>query len=416
MTSVPPTAASGFDVRRLADGDWDVVRRIDGLAFGVTISDEEFEAELVALEADRTFAAYDGDEAVGITSAYSYRMTVPGGELPTAGVTWVGVLPTHRRRGVLTSLMSRQLAEIRERGEPVAALWASEPQIYGRYGYGVASRALVLEVPRSADALHADTPTDASLRLRFVPPDDWKVTAGVYDVVRPQRPGMVVRDERWWQRAVVDLPSERGGASALRCVVAEDDGGVRAYARYTNKMDWGPGVPNGLVDVRELMATDAAAHATILRYLLDQDLVARTKFWHLPVDDPLILWLQNPRRAMPRYGDTLHVRIIDLPSAITGRRYSAPVDVVLDVRDDRIPENSGHWAVHIDEDDVTCTRTDRAADVSVGIASLGSIFLGGVQLAELAAAGRVVEHTPGAVIATSNAFRHFPAPWCPAIF
>jgi predicted acetyltransferase len=175
-------------------------------------------------------------------------------------VSWVGVLPTHRRRGVLGALMDFQLGSVHDAGrEPIAVLWASEPQIYGRFGYGLASHHWSMTVPRSATALSRDTPADPELRLRLVPAGDWKATAGVYDEVRTRRPGMLGRDDRWWARAVRDLPALRNGASALRCVVAEDGLGVRGYARYSTKQHFDENFGSGRVDVREVLAVDPAA-------------------------------------------------------------------------------------------------------------------------------------------------------------
>src|SRR6185503_18593563 len=89
--------------------------------------------------ASRALAAYDGDEPVALTGAYRFDLSIPGGELPCAGVTWVGVIPTHRRRGILRDLMRRELEDVHSWGEPIAALWASEAAIYGRFGYGHAA-------------------------------------------------------------------------------------------------------------------------------------------------------------------------------------------------------------------------------------------------------------------------------------
>ena len=223
---------STWPVRPLGEADWRAFLDVDANAFGMTAPPELEESARETQEPGRDIGAYDDDVLVGIAGAYSLELTVPGGTVPAAGVSWVGVLPTHRRRGVLGALMDFQLGSVHDAGrEPIAVLWASEPQIYGRFGYGLASRHWSMTVPRSATALSRDTPTDPGLRLRLVPAGDWKATAGVYDEVRTRRPGMLGRDDRWWARAVRDLPALRNGGSALRCVVAEDADGVRGYAR-----------------------------------------------------------------------------------------------------------------------------------------------------------------------------------------
>jgi predicted acetyltransferase len=415
------TASSGpstFPVRTIGDEeDWAAFLETDSVAFGMTIPDELNELEHEIFEAGRSIAAFDGPTPVGIATAYSLDLSVPGAVLPAAGISWVGVLPTHRRRGVLRALMTHQLHEIRERGrEPLAILWASEPPIYGRFGYGLASRAYALDVSRSSHALRADVPTDPTLRLRLVPADDWKITAEVYAQVAAQRPGMLARDDRWWRKATRDLPSMREGRSALRCVVAQDDTGVRGYARYATKQDWSPGQPKGTVHVREVAALDAPAHALLYRFLFDQDLMGKIDVWNVAVDDPLLYWLENVRSTTPRLLDALYLRLIDVPAALGSRTYTTPVDVVLEVRDPICAWNDGRWHLVADGNEISCEATDRSADLSMSVTELGAVYLGGTALTDLAMAGRVTEHAPGALTSTSIAFHSSPAPWCPVIF
>jgi predicted acetyltransferase len=405
-----------WPVRTLGADDWRAFLDVDAHAFGMTPPTELEEAVRETQEPGRDIGAYDDDVLVGIAGAYSLDLTVPGGTVPAAGVSWVGVLPTHRRRGVLGALMDFQLGSVHDAGrEPIAVLWASEPQIYGRFGYGLASHHLSMTVPRSATALSADAPADPELRLRLVPADDWKATAGVYDEVRMRRPGMLGRDDRWWARAVRDLPGLRQGRSALRCVVVEDKHGVRGYARYSTKQSFDDDFGSGRVTVGEVLAADPAALATLYRYLFDLDLMGTTSLWNVPIDDPLMHWLQNPRRAKPEQGDALYVRLVDLPAALSARSYSSDVDVVLDVEDRRCPWNEGRWRLTGGTGGATCTRTDDPADLTLGARDLGAAYLGGTSLRELAGAGRVTG-APDQLQATSHAFGSDLAPWCPVVF
>jgi len=415
-TTTPPTA-SRWPVRSLDGEDWDAFVALDGHAFGATMPPEVLSAERELHEGARGIGAYDGATLAGIATAFSYDLSVPGASTPAAAVSWVGVLPTHRRQGVLRALMTSQLHAVHDEGrEPLAVLWASEPQIYGRFGYGLATRGLSLTVPRDPRALHPSAPADPGLRLRLVDAGDWSLTAPVYARVAARRPGVPARDERWWTHEVHDVPAMRAGRSELRCVVAEDADGVRGYARYSTKQHFDDGFGSGEVSVREVMALDPAALASLYRYLFDLDLMGRTDLWNLPVDDPLLHWLQNPRRAKPVLGDGLYVRLVDLARALTTRSYAAPVDVVLDVSDETCPWNAGRWRLTGGPDGTTCVRTEDPADIALGVVDLGAAYLGGTTLTELALAGRVREMRPGSVAAAAAAFAHSPAPWCPAIF
>jgi predicted acetyltransferase len=375
----------------------------------------DFEHGLI--EPGRSIGAFDGSTLVGVAAAFSFDLTVPGAVVPAAGVSWVGVLPTHRRRGILRSLMTHQLNDIHGQGrEPLAVLWASEPQIYGRFGYGLAIRAYSLTVPRSAHALRPDVPSDPRVFLRLVPADDWKLTAAVYDEVARTRPGMMGRDERWWQRAVRDEPSLREGRSELRCVVAEDEDGIRGYARYTTKPDWSTGQPKGTVNVREVFGTDPAAKSALYGYLFDLDLMGSTDLWNLPTDEAVLYWLENIRATSPRWLDTLYVRLVDVAPALRARRYATPVDVVLDISDPLCSWNDGRWQLIDDNDGVRCERTELRADLALSVTELAAAYLGGTPLTDLAAAGRVEELTKGSLRTTSAAFMSSPAPWCPIVF
>ena len=380
------------------------------------------------VEFDRSVAAFDGGMLVGTTGAYSFQLSVPGGRtLPAAGVTWVAVLPTHRRRGVLSRLMRHQLADVAARGEPLAILWASESVIYPRFGYGRGMWHADLTIRRGEGVLAGTVPADPSLRIRIAEPAAaLPEMAKVYDAVLPSRPGFVARSETWWQREIFDPAEWRDGASPLRCVLAEDDSGPRGYALYSAVHHWDreTSLPDD-ADRTSMVAADAGARATLATHLLSRDLTAEFRLPDRPTDDPLLCQLADPRRARARLKDGLWVRIIDLPAALAGRRYSAPVDVVLEVHDELLPANSGRWRLA-----TTGTPGDGSglaascvaappgapADITLGVTELGAAYLGGTRLGELAGAGLVTEARPGAVRALSTALAWDPAPWCPVHF
>jgi len=398
-------------------------------------TDEELRHDQAIFEFDRTLAAFDGADMVGTATTLSFRMSVPGECASVAGVTAVSVLPSHRRRGILSSLMHRQLADIRDRGEAVAALFASEAGIYGRYGYGAATGELDLTIRRGEGVLSVPTVagaavaagqgrTDGVLRLRIAEPRDATTElAKVFAGVLGSRPGLPARDDRWWDFVLWDPEHRRSGSSPLRCVIAEDDAGPRGYALFSAKPEWDDhGNPSGVMQVRELMATDPAAHAAVWNDLLSRDLVAEVRARARPVDEPLLFMLADRRRARPQIADGLWIRLISVPDALTQRRYSCAVDVVIEVADDLIPENAGRWRLRAPgpagaaSERATCERTSAAADVILPVQSLGVAYLGGTRLGALAGAGLAEQVRPGALAALSAALSWDPAPWCPTGF
>jgi predicted acetyltransferase len=396
---------------------------------GSPLSQDDRQLILDRLEFDRSLAAFDGTTPVGTAAAYSFQLTVPGRTLPAAGVTWVSVLPSHRRRGVLSSMIRRQLADVRDRGEPLAVLWASEAIIYPRYGYGRAMWHADLALQRGEGALARRAPADGGLRLRIVdPPAAMPELAKVYDAVLPSRPGFIARNEAWWRAAIYDPAEDRHGASPLHCVLAEDDSGARGYALYSGRGNWDAetSLPGGALTVRELMSVDPAASASLWADLLGRDLTTEFRLRQRPVDDPLLSQLADPRRARPRLKDALWVRITDVPGALAGRRYSCPVDVVIEVRDEIMPSNAGRWRLAtaggaedgcgLEASCVPAGPTDPEADVALDVTELGAAYLGGTRLGALAAAGLVTERRPGAVRLLSAALSWDTAPWCPVNF
>ncbi|MGW3322998.1 GNAT family N-acetyltransferase [Streptomyces virginiae] len=406
-----------LEMRVIRADEWDVWYDQLELAFGgVPEAPEERELCKALTDTDRSLGVWDGDTCVGSAGAFTFRLSVPGGAVvPAAGVTAVGVSPTHRRRGVLTSLMRRQLDDIRAGGEPLAVLTASDPAIYGRFGYGTAAYALAVEIDTTRVRLSVPPGTDG-IRLRLVDPGRALADCErVYAALVATRPGMLARQPGWEGMPLVDPPSTRGNGSPLKCVVAErEDGEVVGYARYRVKADWDQAGAEGKVEVSDLDALDPAASAALWRYLFSIDLTWTVRASRRPVDDPVLHLVSDIRRSRPRTRDSLHVRLVDLAAALEARTYGVPVDVVVAVADAFCPWNEGRWRLVVDAKGVArCTRTEEPADLELSVRELGSAYLGGITLTSLAAAGLVRELRPGALTEASRAFAGDVAPWLP---
>lgn len=379
---------------------------------------EEVALDVRTLEPERSLLVRDGSEIVATAAVVSRRMTVPGAVLPVAAVTAVGVLPGHTRRGHLGRLMRRQLDDVRAAGrESVAVLWASEPGIYGRYGYGPASRSARYEVRLAAASLRADVPRPAERPRLLAPADALPAMTAVFEAVRPGRPGVVDRTEPWWERRLLDPEHRRDGAGARRAVVQRGpDGEPAGYALYAATQSRDEQGPSGEVRIRELVATTPEATAGLWGYFLGLDLM-RTVLWRLaPERDPLPHLLVNADVVAHRTGDGLWIRLVDVDRALAARTYSAPVSLVLEVDDAFCPWNAGRHRLVADGDAIRCEPTGEPADLALGAEALGAAYLGGTTLRELAAAGRVRELRPGALDAASVAFRGAVEPWCPEVF
>lgn len=413
--------AAGILIRGIEPAEYDSYLGVGIHAFNSGVAAESFrDHELITFEFDRSVAALDGDEMVGTSCVFSLDLSVPGGSLPCGGISAVAVLPTYRRRGILSAMMDRMLADISGRGEPVSALFASEPEIYGRYGYGCATSEIKVTIPRGDGRIvPAPFPGQDELRLRIADPASSLDDLGaVYDTLAAAKPGLMARDKRWWQKRTDDPEWDRHGRTPLRCLIAEDDSGPRGYALFASQGLWGDhGIPSHKTQVWEIIVTRASAAAALWSHLMATDLVGEVSAPLLAPDDPLLFLLSGMRRARPQLMDGLWIRLIDLPAALARRRYACAADVVIEVSDRQLPGNAGRWRFQADSSGrATCTPTRQPADLLVPVQALGAAYLGGISVGSLAAAGQVREEHPGAVRALSAAMSWDVAPWCPMIF
>jgi predicted acetyltransferase len=403
-----------IDIRTLQEQELRASFATVEAAFGERLGDEFFDFHRPFVEVDRALGAFDGEALVGSAAAISYSMTVPGGELPVAAVTGVGVLPTHRRRGVNTALMRAQLDDVQTRGEAVSVLYASQGSIYGRYGYGVASfsAAIDLETPRSAFGPWY-TPSG---RVRLVERDEAvPMFLAVYEHVRRSRPGMMRLDELTFGYVLDDRFRHDGKPRPGFFAAHETDGRVDGYVQYRVKHRWDV-VPRNVLQVEDLVAASPRAYADLWRFVLDVDLVERVTAWNRPSDEPLLHLVLEPRPLKLSLRDALWLRLVDVEAALAARSYCTDVSTVLDVRDGFCPRNEGRYELRARGADVTCRRTEADPDLVLGVGDLGAAFLGGSRLLDLHRAGRVRERTAGALEAADSAFAWDPAPWCSFVF
>jgi len=390
------------------------------VAFGDELTDTQFDDWRHTLEPERLIAAFDSDTPIATAGAYTFRMTVPGGEVPTAGVTLVGVEPGHRRRGVLRALMRNQLDDVRARGEPVAILWASEAAIYQRFGYGLGTLSGSFEIERGRTAWLR--PADLEGRMRLVDVEEAiRTIPPVYERMRAVTPGALSRTEEWWRWGPLhDAEYMRRGAGPKFRYLYEVDGTAEGYAIYRPKGDWDDRGPKGQLQVVEAVGLTPRAVRAVWTFLFGVDLMRTISAERQPVPHPLQLALADPRALGLVAGDGIWVRLVDVPAALAPRRYGAAGELVLDVTDAFCPWNAGRWRLTASgkpgEAAATVGETDAPADLALDVADLGAAYLGGVRPSELARAGRIDELVPGALRRADALFAADRAPWCATMF
>lgn len=383
----------------------------DAAAFGSTVYPNEIEDFLKVTPVERMQAAYDGKEIVSTAAVFPFEMAVPGGATAMAGVTWVSVKPTHRRQGIVTAMMRHQLTDVRERGESLASLWASESVIYGRFGYGLAVEGADWQIERPYASL---TPgTVAAGRYRLVTLEDsLRDWPAFYDRVSRSQPGMYSRNADWWK---FHRYYTRDKDKARFWVQYEVDGAIAGYAHYRVTPIEVENLAANHLEVLELVAETDEAYRALWQYVFGVDLVGKISAYHRPIDEPLVHMLADSRRLLRRPQDALWVRIIDAEAALAGRRYSREGSLVINVTDPFLKWGSGRYLLEGGPEGATCTPTSRKPEIQMGIRDLGAVYMGATAFTSLARAGRV-EGDRKTLLKADAMFRWEPQPWCPEVF
>jgi predicted acetyltransferase len=367
------------------------------------------------MDLSRSWGAFDAATVVGTLRSFPTPLTVPGPmEVDCAALTNVTVAPTHRRRGLLTQMITNDLRSSAERGEPVGILIASEYPIYGQFGYGAAVDAATYALDtKTARFLRPGVGSvelvDLATLRHLAPP--------VYERVRADRPGSIGRPDRWWDRTLeqVEVPGAKP-VKGYQAIYRAPDGEVEGYVRYTASSDWDHMRPKGTLSIAELVAATPDAYLRLWRYCCEVDLITRVQAGDRPVDEPLV-WLLRDGRSLRQTGrfDFLWVRILDVATALAARLYTTEGRLVVEVTD-RMGITGGRFALEGGPAGATCTPTDASAELTFPVDALGAVYLGGTSVLALAGAGRIDEHRSGALLRADAMFRSSIPPWCSTWF
>lgn len=403
-----------LQIRPIGEDEFPAFCRTLESAFGNQAGEGEVAGWQSVTELERTLATFEDGSIVATAGAFTLQVSVPGGRsVPAAGVTAVGVRPSHRRRGLLRALMERQLDDIARGPEPLAILTASESIIYGRFGYGVATwqASLAIDPRRSAFA----QPLDDAGRMKMVEPAEARAVApSIHDRARVNQPGDINRSDAVWDLTTSDPEWSRPGEQPLFWAVHYSPvGEADGFVSYRVKRAWPEGLPGSEVRIDDLIGADADVEASLWRYILDLDLAGAVIAISRPLDEPTRWRLADPRRLRQRsVTDHTWVRLLDVPAALAARCYAVDDEIVLEVRDAFRPATDGRYLLRGGPDGGECERTAASADVTLGVAELGTAYLGDARLSVLARAGRVLEHRQGAIGRLDRMFRSDVVPFC----
>ncbi len=378
----------------------------DAMGFSTEVAEEEIPLAKDFLELDRTMGVFEEGQVVGTSANLTMEVTVPGPFLlPCAGVTYVAVLPSHRRRGILTEMMCRLLNDAEAHEEPAAALLASESAIYGRFGFGPATFAATYSLSTAHARLVRPVRTPGTIRV-LSPGQALGVLPAVHDDARRRHAGGCSRSPGWWNDHLADLASRRQGASRLFHAVHQPGGDALAdgYVTWRVEPRWHPN-PDHVALVLDVAAASSEVRLALLRFACELDLVGEVRFETQPVDEPFRWLLADPRRLVTTSTtDVLWLRLLDVPRCLTARAYGSADRLVMEVDDRFRPAAGGRFALDTTGDAPSCGRTAEPADLGLSASVLAALYLGGVGARTLALAGAVRELSPEAVARASRLF------------
>ena len=404
-----------MDVRIIEAAELESLAEVMSHAFGFELKPEDLEHFRKSFELDRVIGAFEGDVAIGSGGAYTFDLTVPGGEVGCGGTTIIAVLPTHRRRGVLTEMMRFHLDEVAGRGEPVAALWASEAPIYGRFGYGVATQFFRTKIERSRVSFPRDPLGSGGVRLIDVD-EAGKLLPPLYESLRLRTPGFVSRNEASWNEGHLhDPPHWRDGGTPKRWVVYEENAKPLGFASYRQHEKWDEGLPANRVACGSVIGANPAAEEALWRYLTSIDLVKTIDSWNTDPNSTLPRVVEDSRRVEQSISDGMWVRILDVPAALSARRYQVEGRLVLELTDPFRGSAEGTFVLEGGPHGAVCEPGSGEPDVRLDVRELGSAYLGGFRFSQLAGAG-LLTGTPEALRRADLMFGWHRQPWCPEVF
>ncbi|MFJ5308371.1 GNAT family N-acetyltransferase [Streptomyces sp. NPDC088350] len=386
-----------------------------------TVSDAEITDRSTYIDPSRTLGAFDKGRCVATFRSFPQELTAVGGTpVPADAITSVTVTSTHRRRGLLTRMMTQDLAAAKDRGDVVATLIAAEYRIYGRYGFGPATSATQWEIDVQRTGLDPRwSAPESGGRIDLVDGEDVRrLGPDLHERLRRTQPGAITRDDRWWQVTTGALSLDRAPwTEPFHAVYRAPGGEVEGLAAYVCDDTWTDAKqPLDTATVKSLIATTPAAERALWHHLCSIDWVAKVKSgWRAP-DDLLPLLLPDPRAAtITTQADWLWVRILDVVRAMEARSYEGEGTVVFEVADGA-GLAGGRYRLVASAQGASCTPTAESAELTLDVGELGALWLGDESAVRLAALGRVREERAGAARVADALLRTSRRPWCPDIF
>lgn len=368
---------------------------------------------------DRLLGAMDTKtgQIVGTGGADQYVLTVPGGNtIGMAGIMGMGTLPTHKRKGIFSSVINKLHSQAKERGDVIAGLWASQSLLYTRFGYGLST----LREDWTINTNHTKLLKQKKESIRFELVDKEKALIEIpkiYDTFRKCQNGATDRTEGYWNYILYEDDSakyNKSGNCGFFFVLAYKDNKPSGYAIYNFNKESGVAHEDdkGTLDVQEIISTDKETNIALWHYIFGIELVEEIKINQRAPGDPLYLMLENPRKLKRETIDGLWVRIVDPIKMLEKRKYNSEGNITICIAGQNQKDIEGTYSIETDGTNTEVKKVNKKPDISMKASDLSSIYFGAVSPGEYFQAGNLEIENQNSLIELSKMFFVQQAPWC----
>lgn len=413
------------DFRTVSESEFPEWLRAVGTGFlrSEAPAEDEIKGRTAHMDLSRLQGFFDDGRCVATFRSFAQQLTVVGGAtVQTDAISAVTVTPTHRRRGLLGRMMAADLAAAKERGDVVASLIAAEYPIYGRFGFGPATWTTEWEIDVTRAGLDPRRPVLPEAdggRIDLVDGSEVrKLGPALHDRLAARTPGVINRDERWWQlNTGVGVPAADEWKEPFYAVYRSADGEVDGLVVYRADEHWGDTKqPLNKAKVKNLIAVTPAAERALWHFVCSIDWITTVRSGYRAPDDLLPLLLPDPRAArVVTHADWLWLRVLDVTRALEARTYKAAATLVLEVHD-ASGLTAGRFRLDASPEGASCVPTKESADLTLGAGELGTLYLGDESVLRLVDLGRIEENRAGAAAVADSVFRAERRAWCPDMF
>lgn len=399
-----------YEIRPARDDELDRVHFIIAYSFTADRTAEGRQKMAHVERIARPIVLIDGGEPVASLRVYPFRILIEGQPIEMGGVSSVSCLPEHRRKGHVGRLLVHALAEMRDRGQALSALYTPHPDLYRRYGWMVA--ASNLKYTFNPKHVHPYVTARPPGHAERVDEEDWTLIRDLYRQWAQERTGPLDRSEAWWREGFFRVIYDDGDRKLNDVAVWRNDAGeATGYMCYTPSR-----TPSGSssVHVRELVSLSGEAHVGLLRYILSHDLSNEITYYG-PVDDTFAYTFDNSYQLKREFVEDIMLRVVDVERAVAARPAGVGAGkgaFTIEIADAACPWNTGAWQITSEGGQLSAAKTDGAGQIAMEAATFAAIYDGYMKTSDAVRSGLAQSNDDKAIAQADATFATKYSPNC----